>query len=290
MRIFFYLWLISFSIADEEYAKTADDLKCDPQLPHFSVGDVNLTKENYEAFKVDHKVFILGLSDSECSKCCYMESMLKRLHSLLFSNYTFKGKPIPIARLDIKIVRGSFAEDLPPLNFFPQILMYKYGKYYIYTYYLHYPSIMNFINRVLYPTIQLNTTKEIDEFLDISKEYPEFTGFYGYGEKYIKIGREMMPKRLTRVIAFISSKEDYRTEIREITRAAQGSSQRDDLRVAFVYNKDIIKDIKDKHRNWFPEFSSTSLIIQRVPGDISMFDISTEGTNYFTWLTEYHID
>ena len=272
--------------ANENYTQTTDDLKCDPELPHFSVGDVNLTKENYEDFKTKNKVFVLGLSDSECTECCYIEPMLKHLHSMLATNFTFKGKKIPIARMDIKTVRGSFAEDLPPVTFYPQILMYKYGHYYLYSYYLHYPSIINFFNRVLHPTIQLNTTQQVNNFLNTDKENIERTAFYGYGEQYVEIGKGMMPKKLTRAIAFISSKNDFDNEIKQIKAAAQASAQRDDLRVAFVYDLNTIKEIKAAHRDWFSELTTTSLIMQRKKDDIIKFDISTEGTDYYIWLTE----
>ncbi len=103
-----------------------DQVECDPRLPHFSVGDVNLTKENYEEYKRAHSVFLLGLSDSECEKCCYMEKMLEKLKSLLSTRFTYRGQAIPVARINIKAARGSFATDLPALHYFPKILLYKY--------------------------------------------------------------------------------------------------------------------------------------------------------------------
>eukprot|EP00826_Nyctotherus_ovalis_P039507 TRINITY_DN3806_c0_g1_i4.p1 TRINITY_DN3806_c0_g1~~TRINITY_DN3806_c0_g1_i4.p1 ORF type:complete len:315 (-),score=62.27 TRINITY_DN3806_c0_g1_i4:36-956(-) len=226
----------------------SNDFQCDPNLPHFSVGDVNLTKENYDAFKADNKVFILGLSDSECAKCCYIEPLLNRLQTLLAENYTYRGRRIPIARVDIKTARGSFSEDLPPVTFYPHILMYKHGKYYIYMSHFHYPGVMHFFSRVLYPTLQLNTTQQVYDFLDIDKEGVDWSGFYGYGERYIKVGRKNMPKRLTRAVAFISSKEDYEDEVKQIKAATQANPNREDLRVAFVLNIDAIKEIKAAHK------------------------------------------
>ncbi len=109
-----------------ENQQTLDDLKCDPNYPHFSVGDINLTKETYEEYKKTHPVFLLGLSDSECEKCCYIEPMLNLLHNLLSTRFLYKGKPVPLARINIKAARGAFATDLPALNYYPKILVFKY--------------------------------------------------------------------------------------------------------------------------------------------------------------------
>lgn len=267
---------------------SSHEFQCDPNLPHFSVGDVNLTRENYDVFKASNKVFILGLSDSECAKCCYIEPLLSSLQTLLAENYTYRGRRIPIARIDIKTARGSFSEDLPPVTFYPQILMYKHGKYYIYTSHFHYPGVMHFFSRVLYPTLQLNTTQQVYDFLNTDKEGVDWSGFYGYGERYMKVGRKKMPKRLTRAVAFVSSKEDYESEAKQITAAAQANAGREDLRVAFVFNTSAIKQIKAAHKNWFSEFSSSSLILQRKKGDVVKFDLSSEATDFNVWLIEYY--
>ena len=40
--------------------------KCNKDLPNLSVGDVNLTYENYEKFKKSNNLFVLGVSDKNC--------------------------------------------------------------------------------------------------------------------------------------------------------------------------------------------------------------------------------
>ena len=61
----------------------ARDKNCNPRLPNLSVGDVNLTAKNFEEFKKQHDVFILGVSDNQCDHCCYTEGMLDSIHSSL---------------------------------------------------------------------------------------------------------------------------------------------------------------------------------------------------------------
>ena len=278
--------LLLTSLTKCEEIPRDESIKCLPEFPHFSAGDLNLTKENYESFKTKSKVFVLGLSDSDCEKCCYMESMLNHLKNLLSTKFAYKGKSIPVARIDIKTARGSFATDLPNVSIFPKILFYKEGKYYIYYGYMHYPLILYFFNRVLYPSIRLNTTEEIYRFFDIDREWPDWSPFYDYGNKYEEIGRDKLPKRLVRAIAFVNSKQEYKQEVDQIRDAIQRLSPREDFRFAFVYNKETIKTIKTLQPNWFSEYSSNSIVLQRKPNDTTSFDLASENTNYFLWFTE----
>jgi hypothetical protein len=56
--------------------KTWKSQNCHPAFPNLSVGDVNLTAANFDKFKQDNEVFILGISDSQCDRCCYTEGLL----------------------------------------------------------------------------------------------------------------------------------------------------------------------------------------------------------------------
>ena len=92
------LWLILLFLLPLSKAEQVPgvDIKCDPEFPHFRAGNINLTKDYYEDLKAHNKVFILGLSDSDCDKCCYMESMLDHLKNLLSTNFTYKGRPLQV--------------------------------------------------------------------------------------------------------------------------------------------------------------------------------------------------
>ena len=56
--------------------KTWKSQNCHPGVPNLSVGDVNLTAANFDKFKQDNEVFILGISDSQSDRCCYTEGLL----------------------------------------------------------------------------------------------------------------------------------------------------------------------------------------------------------------------
>ena len=49
---------------------------CDPAFPNLAVGDALLNAENFDEFKKDNKLFVLGVSDSNCGECCVSEPLL----------------------------------------------------------------------------------------------------------------------------------------------------------------------------------------------------------------------
>ena len=50
-------------------------------MPNLSVGDLNLTVRNFDKFKAENEVFILGVSDNQCDHCCFTEGMLNSIYS-----------------------------------------------------------------------------------------------------------------------------------------------------------------------------------------------------------------
>ena len=75
----------------ERKRKQMIDFKCNPDLPNLSVGDVNLTDANFEQFKKDNDVFIIGISDIQCDRCCITENLLNEIHTPLQTHFnTYK--------------------------------------------------------------------------------------------------------------------------------------------------------------------------------------------------------
>jgi hypothetical protein len=66
------------------------------------VGDINLSDKSYESFKKQNQLFILGMSDSNCERCCQSEPLLKEaLEEFKQENYINKKNIIKVARVDI---------------------------------------------------------------------------------------------------------------------------------------------------------------------------------------------
>lgn len=54
-------------------------LACNAQYPNLSVGDIQLSDNNFYEFKKNNKLYILGISDSDCPQCCTTEDLLNSL-------------------------------------------------------------------------------------------------------------------------------------------------------------------------------------------------------------------
>ena len=80
------------------------NIECQNEPENLSVGHEWLTDENYRKFKTaNQKLFVLGVSDSSCARCCQSESILSQLKEDFDKKvYTGKkGAKIRIGRVDL---------------------------------------------------------------------------------------------------------------------------------------------------------------------------------------------
>lgn len=76
-------------------------------------------------------------------------------------------------------------------------------------------TLINLMNKIMHPLLQLNSEAEIERFLDLSQEPEETTPFLKKNHAYF--GRYYTEKALkTRALALIFSKEDYDQELKYI--------------------------------------------------------------------------
>jgi hypothetical protein len=61
----------------------ARERNCNPDTPNLSVGDMNITANNFDKIKKENEVFILGISDIQCDTCCFTEGILDMIYSEL---------------------------------------------------------------------------------------------------------------------------------------------------------------------------------------------------------------
>jgi hypothetical protein len=71
-----------------------------------------------------------------------------------------------------------------------------------------------------------------------------------------------------RVIGLFYDKSEYKNELRLLKDAAQAlAGTRDDLRVAIVTDKEVVKRCKEKFGvRWFDEHSMNTIVLEREPG------------------------
>eukprot|EP00347_Sterkiella_histriomuscorum_P004030 403362013 len=274
-----------------ESERRARDRNCAPNLPHLSVGDVNLTAKNYEKFKRENEVFILGISDNQCDHCCFTEGMLDSvLSSFQTKMHTYNGKRIKVARLDLYQKLKLSQKDREAFETVPRMLVYKDGEYYPYESYYMKGLFLHFINRVLYPVVNLKTEDQIDLFLDSIKEFQEFSKFYP--NKYEPIGDYYgrMSKHV-RVIGFFHDKKEYANEMKLFKQAAQSLVRRDDLRVGLVTNKTLVMKYKEKFGlKWFDEFSHNTIVLEREPGVYIYYDLEKESMDIAYWINKMSLN
>lgn len=91
----------------------------------------------------------------------------------------------------------------------------------------------------------------------------------------------------TRVIAFYYDFEEYKDEMEELRVGARFASVREDLRVAYVTDKTLIKKMKRKHPDWFEKVGFSSLVLKRYDGRIVKFDITSgDKLEYANWINK----
>ena len=81
-------------------------------------------------------------------------------------------------------------------------------------------------------------------------------------------------KTKTRVLAFLFDKEDFTDELTNLRQTAKYSAKRDELRIAMVTDKKLIRKYKANHGTlWFPEGAYSTIILKRYDGRIFSHDL-----------------
>ena len=253
-------------------------IDCEGELDNLSVGHKWLTDANYKKFKKDNsKLFVLGVSDSSCTRCCQSESMLNQLKEEFDAKvYTGKkGIKLKVARVDIsgghKWLKEEGIQQVSNPGDLPAILVMHEGNYYKYNADSvlskdvdDVSTLLHFINRLQHPVVTLETAKEVETFLDNSKDYEESTGFFR--NKKVPLGANYDDLRLkTRVIAFIFDKDEYEQELKYIREVGKLSAQRVSLRIGLVTDPRLIRKYKESYGTyWFPDnVQLSTVIVQR---------------------------
>lgn len=122
------------------------------------------------------------------------------------------------------------------------------------------------MNKIINPLITLSTEEDIEAFLNLNQEFSEKTRFME--KKNVKLGALYKQRYAkTRSIAFIFDKEDYPDEIKNLKESGRYSARRDEMRLAMVTDKKLIKKYKAKYgSSWFPDSSYTTVILKRYDG------------------------
>lgn len=248
-------------------------------------------------FKKRNKVYFLAISSTLCEKCCQGEVILDQVNRAFEDKeVAYKGKPIPVIRIDISTFQGDLMEEEGlDVQKVPRFAFHLNGQTYEYGETFHKTFILHFINRKLYPVVLLKSTDEVDAFVNTGKEWAENTPFYK--QEYNSFG-EFFPqfRKVTRVIAFVNDKRDYKDELEQLKETALQLSDREDLRIAKVTDKKLVQRYK-KHHNleWFSDLSSNSIVMIKKdydrPNDIvKYYDLNTDTQMLTDWVNENSLE
>lgn len=92
-----------------------------------------LDSSNWDSFKKNNEVFILGISDSLCRTCCQNEPFLKKLQTIFHEGkFKYKGKKIPIARIDVSKKHAFMVRDDIMFETMPKIVICKDLRFFIF--------------------------------------------------------------------------------------------------------------------------------------------------------------
>ena len=101
---------------------------CRADAPTLSVGDFRVNNSNWLPFKKSNKIFILSISNSNCEKCCQDEPLLRFLQGSMRNNtYSYKGKKVPIARIDTKDKLKFMEKEGFNFDEYPKMFIYFEG-------------------------------------------------------------------------------------------------------------------------------------------------------------------
>jgi hypothetical protein len=147
----------------------------------------------------------------------------------------------------------------------PTLYLYNDGDYWRYDAKISdVDRFLNWMNKILFPLVQLTSEEQVDLFFDHRKEWMENTPFFSkspfkpYGPSYDQSNAK------TRVVVFMYDKEDFSDEVALIRRSGRFSAQRDDLRIGIITDGKVIKRFKARYGSlYFPEGAHTSVVLMR---------------------------
>lgn len=94
-------------------------------------------------------------------------------------------------------------------------------------------NILQFINKILHPVVELYSVQDVDSFMDTTKNFPERNDFLGSTELNINSFTDFQYKN--RIVGFFSDADDYSAEYSSFLSIAEKIAYRYDLRIGIVF-------------------------------------------------------
>ena len=135
---------------------------CPDGMSHFSQGDFNLTKQNFEKYYTSKTPVIVGISARWCQYCCRYEQFYHDFSKRLASSK--KLAKIKLARLDIST--QSWFQQRFSIEEIPGIVVIHQGQVHVqFNHYWDAYRLIYFLKKINRPIRRLKTLKQIENFL-----------------------------------------------------------------------------------------------------------------------------
>lgn len=219
--------LLAFVTSEEQHKPN----NCHPDLPFMSVGDFNITKDNFEKLIKREQYLLIQLTSPYCENCCPYEAVIKDMRDMHLRNSSsgLFNKFVKIGRIDVSEEKW-FAEMHPTLKELPNWIMYIRGEAF-------YLQQTNFINRLL------NTLRRLVEpFIEITN-LKQFEELLVYSKKDIS-GRHMVRNK---VFGLFADKDDYEEIVDNLKETALRTYWREDTVYGICTKPAVVKEIFVKY-------------------------------------------
>lgn len=205
---------------------------------------------------------IIYVTASWCDYCCQMEKELLGVKQIL-ADKTFEGEEIPIIQLhsdkDLDVLKDF------KVGFFkvPSLYFVKEKQFMQYNGFVNADNIVQWINNLLYPVVELHSIEQVEDFFDTKKLFVEKNDFLGSYE--VNVDENLDFKRRNRMIGFFSDIDEYSAEYASFYSYAEKISHRADLRIGIVTDKNIVEYYKGLYDGvWFNSHSWNSIVLKRI--------------------------
>ena len=239
LNISIYLWLLM--IVSKSLSQN-----CFPGYPLMSVGDVNLTKENFEQEIRNRRNVLVHVTGSNCEPCCKYEPQIQA-----YMNNTLKNPSHILYQEKIEVGRILGNENVwflqkYNINYLPNLIFFKNGK--------PYPIYQHQLDGMA----SLQIGKFVNPFY-IIESFDHFEKMLNFRE-YDDHGRTL---QRTKVLAMFDSPDSYEEIIEEFLSASEDLLWRLDVQMALVTDVKILKEIyKNYGKKFFEEeFDKNSLVV-----------------------------
>ena len=234
---------------------------CDPSIKLNSIRQEVMTSSNAHKLMYRYKHFLLYVTASWCDYCCQHEMELLGVKQML-QDKLIDGEEVPIVQL-VSDTDVDVLKDLK-VGFFkvPSLYFVKDKQFIQYNSFFKADNIIRFINNIINPVVELHSGEDVENFFDTSKNFEEKNDFLG---EPLNIPESTDHHLRIRLVGFFSDLEDYSAEYSQFLSLAEKISNRPDLRIGIVTNKEITRHFKGIYDGiWFNSHSWNSVVLKRV--------------------------